>query len=164
MDWPQIGPKSAIKLGKNSQKDKWYPFRAPTGGGGGAGEKESIHRPAPVQNFSLPKKNGGHRGKISVVDMVFLVFIGFLYPPPAWKVFLWGQKSSPNDLLSVVVVYAFLFSGGGGGIPHEGERYEVCMRGGERDRTVTQVRLHPPSKFRKSKGKCPATSSLFGKV
>ena len=39
-------------------------------------EKESIHRPAPVQNFSLPKKNGGHRGKISVVDMVFLVFIG----------------------------------------------------------------------------------------
>ena len=27
----------------------------------------------------------------------FVVFIGFLYPPPAWKVFLWGQKSSPND-------------------------------------------------------------------
>ena len=56
------------------------------------------------------EKNGGHRGKISVVDMVFLVFIGFLYRPPAWKVFLWGQKSSPQDLLSVVVVYAFFFS------------------------------------------------------
>ena len=34
------------------------------------------------------KKNGVHRGKIWVVDMVFLVFIGFLYPPPLWKVFL----------------------------------------------------------------------------
>ena len=33
------------------------------------------------------EKNGVHRGKISVVDMVFLVFIGFLYPPPAWKGF-----------------------------------------------------------------------------
>ena len=32
-------------------------------------------------------KQNGHRRKISVVDMVFLVFIGFLYPPPAWKVF-----------------------------------------------------------------------------
>ena len=51
-------------------------------------EKESIHRPAPAQNFSLQKKNGVHRGKTSVADMVFLVFIGFLYPPPAWKVFL----------------------------------------------------------------------------
>ena len=28
MDWPQIGPKSAIKLGKKRQKDKWYLFRA----------------------------------------------------------------------------------------------------------------------------------------
>ena len=45
-----------------------------------------------------------------MVDMVFLVFIGFLYPPPAWKVFLLGQKSSPKDFLSVVVVYAFFFS------------------------------------------------------
>ena len=45
-----------------------------------------------------------------MVDMVFLVFIGFLYPPPAWEVFLLGQKSSPKDFLSVVVVYAFFFS------------------------------------------------------
>ena len=34
-------------------------------------EKESVHRPAPVRNFSFCRKNGGHRGKISVVDMVF---------------------------------------------------------------------------------------------
>ena len=40
-------------------------------------EKESMHRPAPVQNFSSPKKWGPQR-KILVVDMVFLVFIGFL--------------------------------------------------------------------------------------
>ena len=33
-------------------------------------------------------KKGVHRGKISVVDMAFLVFIGFLYPPLPWKVFL----------------------------------------------------------------------------
>ena len=45
-------------------------------------EQESIHRPAPVRNFSLPKK------RISVVDMVSLFFIGFLYLPPAWKVSL----------------------------------------------------------------------------
>ena len=43
MDWPQIGPKSAIKQWKKRQKDKWYPFRALTGrvsaaGGGGGGE------------------------------------------------------------------------------------------------------------------------------
>ena len=49
-----------------------------------------------------------------MVDMVFLVFIGFSYLPPAWNVFLWGQKSSPKDFLSVVVVYAFLFSAKGG--------------------------------------------------
>ena len=69
-------------------------------------EKEAVHHPAPVQNFSLQEKKGVHKGKISVTDVVFLVFIGFLYPPPAWKVFLWGQKSSPNDFLSVVV-YVF---------------------------------------------------------
>ena len=45
-----------------------------------------------------------------MVDMVFLVFVGLLYPPSTWKVFLGGQKSSPNDFVSVVVVYAFFFS------------------------------------------------------
>ena len=38
-----------------------------------------MHRPAPVKKLSLPKTNGGNRGKISVVDMVSLGFIGFLY-------------------------------------------------------------------------------------
>ena len=42
--------------------------------------------------------------------MALLIFIGFLYPSPAWKVFLSGQKGSPKDFLSVVVVYAFFFS------------------------------------------------------
>ena len=56
--------------------------------------------------------------------MVFLVFIGFLYPPPAWKVFLSGQKSSPNDFLSVVVVYAFLFS---------------VLRGGEEEAHISHL-------------------------
>ena len=38
----------------------------------------------------------------------FLVLIGLLYPHPAWKVFLWGQKkSSSNNFFLVVVVYAF---------------------------------------------------------
>ena len=55
-------------------------------------EKESIHRPAPVQNFSLPEKNGGNRGKISVVDMVFLVFIGFCIRPRAGKFFFEARK------------------------------------------------------------------------
>ena len=29
MDWPQIGPKIAMKQRKKRQKDKWYLFRAP---------------------------------------------------------------------------------------------------------------------------------------
>ena len=37
--------------------------------------KETIHCPAPVRNFSLPK-TGGHRGNFLGVDMAFLVFIG----------------------------------------------------------------------------------------
>ena len=39
------------------------------------------------------------------------VFVGLLYPPPDWKVLLWGQKSSPKDYLSVVVSVRFFFSG-----------------------------------------------------
>ena len=74
-----------------------------------AGKKKAYTALLQCRTF-LCRKNGVHRGKISVVDMVFLVFIGFLYPPPAWKVFLSGQKSSPKDFLSVVVVYAFFFS------------------------------------------------------
>ena len=37
-----------------------------------------------------------------------IYFIGFLYPPPAWKFLLWCQKSSSKNYLSVVVVYFFL--------------------------------------------------------
>ena len=59
-------------------------------------EKESIHRPAPVRNFFLPKKNGGHRGKISVVDMAFLVFIGFLYSPPGLESFSLRPEKFPK--------------------------------------------------------------------
>ena len=58
---------------------------------GGTWETENIHRLAAVRNFSLPKK-WGHRGKISVVDMAFLIFIGLLHLPPAWKVFFEARK------------------------------------------------------------------------
>ena len=44
--------------------------------------------PCSSAELFFAERNGGHRGTISVVDMVFLVFIGFLYPPPTWKVFL----------------------------------------------------------------------------
>ena len=57
--------------------------------------------------FSSLKK-GGHRGKISVVDMVFLVFIGFCIDHRRGKIFLWARKV-PNDFLSVVVMYVFFF-------------------------------------------------------
>ena len=81
------------------------------GGGGSRGTKivNKIFVNKRAFPISLPKKKGGHRGNISVADMVFLVFIGFLYPPPALNVFLLGQKSSPNDFLSVIVVYVFSF-------------------------------------------------------
>ena len=62
-----------------------------------------------------------------MVDMAFLVFIGFLYPPLAWKVFLCSQKSSSKDFLSVVVVYAFFFSASE--IPRKGHWKGVwCIR------------------------------------
>ena len=35
--------------------------------------------------------------------MVFLVFIAFVYPPPAWKVFLLGQKTGWPRFGSVTV-------------------------------------------------------------
>ena len=44
--------------------------------------------PCSSAELFFAEKHGGHRGKISVVDMGFLVFIGFLYPPPTWKVLL----------------------------------------------------------------------------
>ena len=44
--------------------------------------------PCSSAELFVAEKNGGHRGKISVVDRASLVFVGFLYPPPAWEVFL----------------------------------------------------------------------------
>ena len=73
-------------------------------------EKRKHTPPCSSAELFFAEKYGGHRGKISVVDMVFLVLIGFSYPPLTWQVFLRGQKSSPNYFLSVVVVYAFFFS------------------------------------------------------
>ena len=49
---------------------------------------EGVCTPCSSEELFFAEKNGGHRGKISVVDMVFLVFIGFLYRPPVWKVSL----------------------------------------------------------------------------
>ena len=43
--------------------------------------------PCSSAELFFAEKHGVRRGKISVVDMVFLVFMGFLYPPPAWNVF-----------------------------------------------------------------------------
>ena len=45
-----------------------------------------------------------------MVDMVFLVFVGFLYPPPAWENFSLRQEKFPKRFLPVVVVYASFFS------------------------------------------------------
>ena len=44
MDCPQIGPKSAIKLGKQRQKDKWYLFRRPPPPWGAAKSRQ-VHTP-----------------------------------------------------------------------------------------------------------------------
>ena len=48
-------------------------------------KKESIHRPAPVQNFLCQEKRGPQMKDFGG-RYAFLVFIGFLYPAPAWKV------------------------------------------------------------------------------
>ena len=43
--------------------------------------------PCSSAELFFAEKMGSTEGKISVVDMVFLVFMGFLYPPPAWESF-----------------------------------------------------------------------------
>ena len=72
-------------------------------------EKETIHRPAPVQNFALQKKMGS-TGKISVVDYGFPGFYRVFVSTTGLESFSLRPESSPNDFLSVVVVYAFFFS------------------------------------------------------
>ena len=56
-----------------------------------AGKKKPYTALLQCRTF-LCRKNGVHRGKISVVDMVFLVSIGLLCPPPAWKAFFETRK------------------------------------------------------------------------
>ena len=58
---------------------------------------------------SIYRKNGGPQRKDFGGGHGFPGFFRVFVPPPAWKVFLRGQKSSPNDFLSVVIVYAFCF-------------------------------------------------------
>ena len=74
--------------------------------------KKKAYTPAPVKNFSLPKKNGGHREKTSVVDMAFLFFSYRVFVSTTDLESFLGQKSSSRDYLSVVVVYVFFFSAG----------------------------------------------------
>ena len=75
--------------GKNAPSNPYphYLVRLATSRGEGNSGKKKAYTALLQSRTSLCRKNGVHRGKISVVDMVFLVFIGFLYPPPAWKVF-----------------------------------------------------------------------------
>ena len=58
-----------------------------------------------VRNFSLPKEMGGHREKISVVDVVALIFIGVFVSTTGLD-FLSRPETFPNDFLLVVVAYA----------------------------------------------------------
>ena len=55
-------------------------------------EKGRIHRPAPVQNLSLQKKMGATEERFRWWIWSPWFFIGFLYPPPAWKVFFEARK------------------------------------------------------------------------
>ena len=66
-------------------------------------EEETIHHPAPVKTYLLPKQKicGGRRG--------FTDSIGFWYLPPAQKVFLEATEVLQEEFLSVVVVYGFFF-------------------------------------------------------
>ena len=68
---------------------------------------ETIHNPAPVRNLSSPKKMGGHRGRISVIKMVFLVFLGVFVSTNGLDLFS-ARKGSKRFSL-VVGVYAFFF-------------------------------------------------------
>ena len=61
------------------------------------------------EELFLAEKNGGHTGKISVVALVFLVFVGFLFLPPAWKAFsLRPEKFSKRCSIGGASVRFFL--------------------------------------------------------
>ena len=73
-------------------------------------EKESIHCPAPVQNFSLPKKVGATEERFRWWIWVSWFSRGFcIYHRPG-KFFFKARKVLQKEYLSVVVVYAFFFS------------------------------------------------------
>ena len=55
-------------------------------------EKRKHTQPCSSEELFFAEKNGFRRGKISVVNMVLLVLIRFLYPLPAWKVFLFEAR------------------------------------------------------------------------
>ena len=67
---------------------------------------ESLEKEIVREELLFDERNGGHRGKILVVDVAFLLFVGFLYLPPACKVFVEGQKRCSNK---------FSFGGGSEG-------------------------------------------------
>ena len=75
-----------------------------------AGKKESIHRLAPVQNFSSWKKSEPQRkdfcGRYGFPGFHRV----FVSTTAGLESFLWGQKSSQKDFLSVLVVCTFFFS------------------------------------------------------
>ena len=48
--------------------------------------------PCSSEERFFAEKNGGHRRTFLVMDMAFLVFIVFMYLPPAWKVFFEARK------------------------------------------------------------------------
>ena len=62
--------------------------------------------PCSSAELFFAERNGGHREKMSVVDMAFLVFIGCSYPT-GLNVFLWGQRSSQKIFFAVMVMCAF---------------------------------------------------------
>ena len=68
--------------------------------------------PCSSEFFFFAGKNGGHRGKISVVDMILGGFVGFFYPPPVWKVSLFEARKVPQKIFFWWwVAYVFFFSG-----------------------------------------------------
>ena len=78
--WPLFG--SVTVHARNSSSSSGFSVRTVPA------EKKKAYIALLQWGTFLCRKKGGHRGKISVVDMASPVFMGFWYPPLAWKVFL----------------------------------------------------------------------------